>query len=614
MQHSAAYDYGIVGNHFSAALISRFGSVDWLCLPYLDSPSIFASYVNKNQGGKFQIIPQGTFRSEQRYYPQTQVLETYFDTPLGTGLVVDWMPIDTSLYHGAALCRLVQVIEGKICWLLSCIPRFKYGELQAQAEPHPNGVLFRGDSILDLILLQSDVPLEISLNGGSAVCRLNLEAGQERRFYLAWGRQLTPIQADLATTINYWKPLSHQCPARGCIFEGPWHETVARSGLTLHLLSNSYSNSISEGVAVLMEDETQTRDQLTWKDRWASIRNGGMRIQALVNLGYPNIAKHHFLWIARILARDGVEGLQSIYTLDGGKLLPHENLSQQLNRLAYSRRFQLDIYGHVVVAANLYQKIFGDFPRNTWNCLIELADYVCQAWKRPDHGPGGASPRAEHFVSSKVFCWAALNQMCQLATALGDKPSPRWISEKAILHKTISEQGYDPDKNSFVRSFGSREIDASSLWMIILNFLPLDDPRIQGTLDRINVELSKGILLRTSNLAEEESLTFNSDNDSIDLSSSFLFASCLALNGQVDEASDRLAELSSYASSLGLFADSIYPSTIPTNKMPRIFPSASTHVALINAALYIGWARGKYSPVSQLMGCEPGRFLQKKSA
>jgi GH15 family glucan-1,4-alpha-glucosidase len=239
-----------------------------------------------------------------------------------------------------------------------------------------------------------------------------------------------------------------------------------------------------------------------------------------------------------------------------------------------------------------------------WSKLTEIADYICQAWRRPDNGPSGEAQKPEHFVVSKIFCWAALDQIIKIATGLGQKPSNRWVSEKNILHRTICDQGYDSYKNSFTRAFGDREIDSSAVWIPLLNFLPIDDPRITGTIDRIQTELSSGVFVRKLN-----NLAADGEQETLDIWSSCSLVSCLALMGRIDEASDRLAEICTYISPLGLVGDDM--NTENPNHIPEKFPSANAHLALVNSALYIALAKKRGKLLFPLMGGEEPQPLGK---
>jgi GH15 family glucan-1,4-alpha-glucosidase len=612
MRYLLASDYGIIGNQFSSALVSNLGSIDWCCFPYLDSPSHFGALIDKNHGGRFQIMPQGDFRTEQKYIQKTQVLETYFETPTGRGIITDWMPSNETASPTPSLCRKVQVTEGTLTWVLTCTPRFRYGMDQAQAEKHPGGVLFRGGYAEDTAILLSDLPLEISSNGNSATAQFKLQSLESRHFLWSWGRQgvlsdiilkRAPITPSLQPTLDHWKAKAHQCPTTGCIFGGPWHDLVARSGLLLKLLSAPYSGAVAESVVLSLKGSVPGSH--TWGHRYASIRDGALILQAFVNLGYIDEAHAYFSWIKEILERDSAEGLQSFYTLDGGKVIPERELPYVSGHTS-SRQFQLDIYGHIVVTMCEYYKIFGTIPLEIWPKLTEIAEYVCQAWRRPDYGPWSITPKPEHFVISKLFCWAALEQICWLGKTLKKPPPNRWITEKAILHKTICDQGFDSGLNSFVRSFGDREIDTSLLWIPLLNFLPIDDARVQGTLDAIQSQLSNGVLLKRYRNPYE----LHTD-EPVDFWSTFLFITCLALSGRGEEASDRLAEVCTYANPLGLFGDQL---DLVREAMPKNFPSANVHLSLINAALYVGAARGRIKPLTFLMGTTGETPAQRKLA
>lgn len=596
-------DYGIIGNQSSAALVSRLGSIDWCCFPYLDAPSHFGALLDENQGGRFQIMPLGDFRSEQRYLQRTHVLETLFETPHGRAILTDWMPMDEGLLQDPIIFRRLDVIDGKMNWLLNCTPRFSYGAHNATAEPHRGGILFRGAAPDELGQLRADQPLEISAAGNSVQSRFTLSSGERSHFTWAWGRRANlPAQPSPEVTLQYWRNWAHHCPATGCPFAGPWHDAVSRSALVLKLLTCAPFGSIAEAITTSIPGVPGT--SRNWDYRYAWVRDGAMAIQALAHLGYQEESNEFFLWLSDIIARDGAEGLQPVYLLDGGRSLPERELSflagYQGSRPVRignhsSRQFQLDIYGHIMIAATEFYRIFGKLPQGLWPRLTEVIEYVSQAWRRPDHGPWETRAKPDHYVASKVMCWAALDRAIWLAKKLGETPSShashlhsvptRWIEQRAILHKTICLQGYDPTLNSFVRSFGSRDLDASALWLPILGFLPFDDPRIQGTLSALQESLSEGIVLQRYTTADGLP-----GMDGVHLVTSFLFISCLALSGRVEEASDRLAELCTYATPLGLFGEQIH---LETGQTTGNFPSAAVHLGVINAALYVGAARSK---------------------
>jgi GH15 family glucan-1,4-alpha-glucosidase len=590
MRHLTIQDYGVISNHFSMALISRLGSVDWCCFPYLDSPSHFSRYSDQNQGGRFQISPQGSFLSKQQYLSRTQILETRFETPSGKGTLSDWMPLSGDGSNSPMICRKIVVLEGTICWVLHCTPRFQYGLDSAQAEKNPKGILFRGSKLEDRAILQSDFPLKIITHSSEAIGEISLDTGQSTTVLWMWGRFGNLIEVhshkketapDIQTTIHQWRKIAHKCPSQECLFGGPWHELVSRSGLILKSLSQPYAGSIAQSATVTPSVNSHGH---FWDQRYATLRNGAFLLQALYNLGYTDEARAYFSWVQYILQRDGAENLQPVYLLDGSRNFPNKT-AQNWIPFESQNRLQLDIYGHWILILSQYFRIFGELPEGIWPRAVEIADYISQAWRRPDHGPWNDSIRPEHWVVSKLFCWKVLQEICWLSGAIHQPISPRWLAEKINLHSTICTQGFDPKKNSFIRAFGGSELDSSSLWMILLQFLPVEDARIQGTLHAIQSELSQGIFIRRTRPQSE----FQKEEPH-DLLSSLQFTTCLALSERREEAIARLAELCTYANPLGLMGNQIGSSEHP---LPERFPCVYTHTFLVNCALYLGAHRLK---------------------
>lgn len=614
MSHLQEADYGLIGNSSSAALVSRLGAIDWCCLPYLDSPSLFAAILDETQGGRFQLMPLGDFRSSQRYHQRTLVLETHFETPHGSARLTDWMPADSGEEspERPMIRRRIEVVDGKIEWQLQCSPRFGYGAYAAQAERSRGGILFRGPAAPDsAYLLAADgagapLPLEIAPGGGSVTARFTLASGQRADFCLNWGRRpfVGSALAGPRLTQERWHSVAHRCPSEGCAFSGPWHDAVSRSALVLRVLCNPRLGSIAESVTTSVPGVVP--GSRNWDYRYAWIRETAPAMQALAALGTPEDARALFEWLADLLIRDGAESLQPVYRIDGGRFLPEKELPAlrgfqgshpvRVGNLS-SSLFSLDLYGHVMLAAWEYLRLFGGkdkrLPAGVWDKLAGLADFVCQAWRRPDHGTWESRSKPEHYVASKAYCWVAIDRACALARELGQEIPRRWESEREVLHRTVCEQGYDHGRRSFVGSFGDREVDASALLLPMLGFLPFTDPRIQSTLLTVQTELADGVLLHRYRGADGIP-----GQDAPHLATSFLFASCLALSGRVDEASDRLAELCTYATPLGFLGDQV---NVSTGEPTGNFPCASSHLALINTALYVSHARGRLTPSLPLL-------------
>lgn len=601
-------EYGVIANGRSAAVISRLGSIDWLCLPQLDSPSHFAALLDENRGGKFQLVPEGDFRSEQRYLQRTLVLETVFETPNGRAVLTDWMPSDAPNGRSddpPSLRRTVEVIDGKIRWRLHCAPRFDYGTHPGQAEflhradgESRSTILFRGSSDPELAALHSSLPLEISAAGNTAVARFDLEAGASAEFRWDWGlASRDPGFEPLRKTVEAWHSRAHRCDPGGCLFAGPWHDSVARSDLFIQALQNEESGSLAESVTTSVS--ATPGGSRNWDFRYAWLRDSSRVMSALDSLGRGESARMLFCWIADILDRDGTAALQPVYQLNGGRFLPERELGTlngyrgsrpvRIGNFS-SRQFQLDVHGHVLLAAETASQHPSGLPekvlRKLWPKLAEVADTVCQAWKRPDHGPWESRSKPEHYVASKALCWAALDRAISLAPRLGEEAPGRWKQELSTLHRTICEQGFDLERQSFVRAFGDREVDASALELFWMGFLPSDDPRMQGTLHAIQEDLSEGVLLQRARHSE-----FSATGPAgAYLSTSFRYAATLAACGRTEEAVDRLAELCTFATPLGIFCEQADPAS---GRPGGNFPSGSAHISLVHAAAEVGRARAR---------------------
>lgn len=610
-------DYGLIGNSTSASLVSRLGSIDWCCFPYLDSPSHFGAILDENLGGKFQIMPQGDFRSEQRYLQRTFILETHFETPHGRATLTDWMPLEHDVGSAGeerVIRRHIEVQSGRIAWTLLCSPRFDYGTQIPLAESANQGVLFRspisGDQTTGL--LQSNIPLEISTHGSAAIAKFQLHSGQMADFSWSWGRRRPPLTTSWRETAEQWRRRAHHCNSThdplphltrttSCILSGPWHDTVVRSALTLRLLFYSHLGSLAESITTSVSGIPNS--SRTWDYRYSWIRTLPLALHCWLSLNHVEEAQASFRWLSSILLRDAPASLQSAYRLDGGKELQEKEMTSWQGYLhskpvrvgnSSPALFQLDIYGQILLAVAEYFYAFGKLPEATWEKIIEIADYICQAWRRPDHGIWEIRSKPEHYVTSKVYCWVALDRACTLMQAT-QRPTPaRWEEEKNILHRTICEQGYDVQRRSFIRSFGDRDLDASALLIPLVGFLPFEDPRIQNTLLAIQEELSKGVLLYRYKTPDGLP-----GFEGFHLASSFHLVSCLARSGQVDQASDHLAELCSYATSLGLFGEQIDPAQGETSGN---IPCASVYTALIQAAISVGAARNRLTSAYGLIG------------
>jgi GH15 family glucan-1,4-alpha-glucosidase len=524
------------------------------------------------------------------------------------------MPLGTGTTEEPAIYRRLEARVGIIDWRMRCFPRFRYGAESAQAERAGDALRFRGLQPGDVALLvarakdeRGSRPPELGLEreGASAVAHGRLLPGESVSFGWLWGRsgKISKIP-DPEPSAALWAELGHRCPADGpCPFAGPWHDLVARSALLTRLLMPHYSGSLAESVTTSLP--ALRGGSRNWDHRYAWLRSIPQAMQGLVGLGFEGQARELFQWLTDLVVRDRPEELQPVYTLDGGRYLPEQELASlsgyqgsrpvRIGNLS-ARQFQLDTSGHVLLASWLAEELWKDLPPGLWERLAELTDSASMAWRKPDWGIWEVRAKPQHFLSSKLHSWACLDRACFLAQRLGRSVPQRWLRERAILHRTICEQGYDAQRGSFVRAFGERELDASALLLPILGFLPFDDERVTLTLAATQEELGEGVLLRRGNPADG-----SLDSDGAHWLSSLWYVSCLALGGRADEASDRLAELCAYATPLGLLAEQVQPGS---GLACGNFPSSSAHLTLVNAALHVSYAsakaKGKEAPATSL--------------
>jgi GH15 family glucan-1,4-alpha-glucosidase len=589
--------YGVIGNHQSVAIVSRFGSIDWCCLPDLDSPSHFGSLLDETYGGRFEISPVGDFHSKQHYLQRTLVLETTFETPFGRAVLTDWMPlpgVDEVQHPTPLICRRIEVMSGKVQWNLRCSPRFDYGSRLPVAEIRQGGVLFRGTAPDEIAQLVFDdltrVNLTITEKGTTAEAKITLEAGQSLQIGWLWGRLPPPREFPSPDqTIEIWHEQAHRCASKECQFAGPWHDAASRSGLLLKLLCSNAFGSLAAGATTSLPGRTSAR---TRDYRFAWVRDNAEACTLLSKFGYREEATRSLRWITDILLRDAPEDLQPVYTIDGGRVLPERELAHlsgyQENRPVRlgndsARSLELDIYGRILYCIKNFYEHFGFMPPEIWNQVAALADTVCQIWKRPDQGPWSSRLAPKHYVSSKAYCWLALDCALKIAASLKQPLPHRWIEEKSIIHRTICEQGFDPKLGSFVQCFGSRDLDASVLDLMMIGFLPAEDLRIHSTVDAIRANLCDGVLVHRYHCDDG-----SAGSEGAHLPSSFLLTSVLSRIGKVEESVDRLAELCTYATPVGLLGEQVNEATGETSGN---FPCASSHLALIQASLEVSAAR-----------------------
>jgi GH15 family glucan-1,4-alpha-glucosidase len=581
-------DHGIIGDLNTVALVGRDGSIDFMCFPQFDSPSIFAALLDPALGGHFKLAPElAGPHQKQLYLPDSNVLLTRFLFEEGVGEISDFMALDSG---ARALVRRAKTVRGEISFQMVCAPRFDYGRVLHRVERRSEReVLFisEGRECVTL-LLRSDVP--ISVREGDAFVTIRLAAGESVFFVLEDARasQTATSAPDFAATSfkatnDFWR----RWIARST-YRGRWREVVNRSALTLKLLMSSvYGSMVAAPTFALPEKAGGGRN---WDYRYTWIRDASFSLYALSRLGYAGDARSFMSWIEARCDELGQDGsLQIMYRLNGDHELPEETLDHGAGygnsrpiRIGNAARnqLQLDIYGELMDSVYLYNKFGEPISHDLWKNLVRLIDWVCEHWCEPDEGIWEVRGGRREFVLSRVMCWVAVDRGLRLAEKRSlPAPAPRWHEVRDTIYRDIFENFWNERRQAFVQYKGATTTDASTLLMPLMKFISPTDPRWLSTLRAIETDLVDDSLVfryRPGDAASDGLLgnegTFNM--------CSFWYVEALARAGDVDQARFIFEKMLGYANHLGLYAEELGP----RGEHLGNFPQAFTHLALISAA------------------------------
>ncbi len=596
MNYQPIENYGIIGNLNSVALVGKHGSIDFLCFPRFDSPTIFAALLDQKKGGHFKIAPVSKMaRSRQMYLPDTNILLTRFFSDEGVATLSDFMPISEST-HDNTLIRRLKVVHGEIKFQMTCAPRFDYGRAKHTVKKRHGEVTFREQG-KQHIILRLHPSVAVKIQDGDAVAEFTLRAGDSVSFILeevTRGKASAPATACLSDddyvsqafkdTMNYWSKWIGRSKYRG-----RWREIVNRSALTLKLLcSREFGSIVAAPTFGLPEAIGGERN---WDYRFTWIRDASFTIDAFMQLGYTEEATAFNRWVVE-RSRDFNPALplQVVYGLDGRRELP-ESVLKHFEGYRKSRpvrignaareQFQLDIYGELLDSVLIYHQHKGEVSYEFWEHLIKLVDWVCLNWQRPDDSiwevRGGSKP----FLYSRVLCWVAIDRGLQLAQRLSyPAPVVEWRQARDKIYRNIHDKFWNTELQSFVQYEGARTVDSSSLLMPLIRFIAPTDPRWQSTLAAIEKTLVEDSLVyryRTTDSADD-GLTGEEGTFSM---CSFWYVECLTKSGDLKQARFIFEKALGYANHLGLYAEQLGHGGEHLGN----FPQALSHIGLIRAAL-----------------------------
>ncbi len=609
MAYQPIENYGVIGDLHTIALVGVNGSIDWLCFPYFDSPSVFAAILDDAKGGRFQIAPtveKVTYK--QFYWPDTNVLITRFLSPDGVGEVTDYMPIsqkEVGEGHHQVI-RRVAVVRGTMTFRMICHPAFNYARDKHHLEILAEGARFSSPSLN--LGLATRIPLK--QDGDSVTAEFVLEGGQTATFVLQdiegdadFRRCLSEQEAEdlFRKTVEYWR----RWIAR-CTYTGRWREMVHRSALVLKLLTFAPTGAIVAAPTCSLPEGIG--GERNWDYRYTWIRDAAFTLYALLRIGFTEEAGQFMQWIeARCHELEPDGSLQIMYGIDGRHELTEEILDHlegykgsrpvRIGNGAY-KQLQLDIYGELLDSVYLYNKYGSPISYDLWTQLRRLINWVCDHWQRKDEGIWEVRSGPQHFVYSKLMCWVAMDRGLRLA----DKRSfpadrERWLQVRDQMYEEIMLKGWNPKRQAFVQHYDSEALDAANLVMPLVFFLSPTDPRMLKTLDAINRSPEQGGLVSNSlvhryNL-EESSDGLMGEEGTFNICT-FWLVEAMTRAGRLDqtrldEARLIFEKMLGYANHLGLYAEE----TGPTGEALGNFPQAFTHLALISAAFNLDRSLGK---------------------
>lgn len=601
MAYQPIENYGIIGNTRTAALVGMNGSIDWLCLPNFDSPSVFAGILDEKKGGHFRIAPivEGVTQ-KQFYWPDTNVLVTLFLSKAGVSEITDYMPVtETGRWHGEhQLIRRVKAVRGAMKFRVECRPAFNYARDVHQVQACPDGVSFRSPALS--LGLAARMPLQED-GRGAAVAEFTLREGDSRAFLLqqipqgsGCGNAVSEAEADsiFENTIWYWRRWLSRCTYRG-----RWRETVQRSALLLKLLTFQETGAIIAAPTCSLPEHVG--GGRNWDYRYTWIRDAAFTLYALMRIGFTEEAAKFMDWLeARCHELEPDGSLQVMFGIDGRHDLAEETLGHlegykgsrpvRIGNGAYPQH-QLDIYGELMDSVYLYNKYGSPISYELWKDLRQLLNWVCDNWRKKDYGIWEVRGQPRHFVYSKIMCWVALDRGLRLADRRSfPADRERWLKNRDAIYEEVLTKGWSPKRQAFVQYYGGDSLDAANLISPLVFFLSPTDPRMLQTLTAINQSPAEGGLVLDSLVYRYNAQAgvdgLEGDEGSFNMCT-FWLVEALTRAGRTDrrllkQARFIFEKMLGYANHLGLFAEE----TGPCAEALGNFPQAFTHLALISAA------------------------------
>ncbi|MEU9800416.1 glycoside hydrolase family 15 protein [Streptomyces sp. NPDC051000] len=585
-------DYALIGDLMTSGLVGRDGSIDWLCLPRFDSAACFAALLGEKDNGHWRIAPEGAADGERctrrAYIDGSLVLESLWETEDGTIKVVDFMPQrDTA----PDVMRIVECLSGEVTVRSTLRLRFDYGHVVPWVRRSA------GDRVAvagpDSIWFRSEPAVRTWGEQNTTLSEFTVSAGDKVAFVLTWHpsheprpEQVDPYQA-LEHALVDWAQWSAQCT-----YEGPYKEAVTRSLITLKALTYAPTGGIVAAATTSLPEELG--GVRNWDYRYCWLRDSTLTLGSLIATGFKDEAREWRRWLLRAVAGDPAD-LQIMYGIAGERRIPEfdlpwlrgyaESAPVRVGNAAVDQ-LQLDVYGEVIDSLYLARSTGLAKEAHAWQIQLALLDFLEKNWRRPDEGLWEVRGPRRHFTHSKVMAWVAADRAVRTLEADPSMPGDleRWRTIRDEVHADVCEKAFDPERNTFTQYYGSRELDAATLLIPRVGFLPPDDPRVVGTVDAVREELGRSGLVRRYS-TEGPSVDGLPGDEGAFLACSFWLADALHMTGRGKEARQLFEMLLSVRNDVGLLAEEYDP---VAGRQLGNFPQAFSHVGLVNTAITLG--------------------------
>ncbi len=583
MMASRIEDYALIGDCETAALVSKNGSIDWLCWPRFDSGACFAAMLGTPENGRWLITASDPeARITRRYRPGTLVLETEIETATGAVTVVDFMPIVDNI---SDLVRVVIGRRGSVDMKMDLTLRFDYGTVAPWVTRKKDGA-WRAIAGPNKVLLRSDV--ELHGEGLTTVGRFRVDADQTLHFSLTYVASHLPdpeprdLAQALEDTQSFWRNWISRSTYRGA-----YRSAVERSLITLKAMTYAPTGGLVAAPTTSLPE--QIGGERNWDYRFCWLRDATLTLLSLVDAGYREEACAWRDWLLRAVGGSpaqiqimyGLAGERDLHELELSGLSGFEGSLPVRKGNGAAAQIQLDVFGEVMDALYQARRAGVSNSEAAWSLQVQLLCYLESSWNEPDHGIWEVRGPRRHFTHSKVMSWVAFDRAVRSVEEF-ELPGPvdQWRATRQTIYDEVCQRGFDPDLNSFVQSYDSKELDASLLLLPLVGFLPADDLRIQGTIAAIERSLMvDGLVLRYKTESNVDALPAG---EGVFLACSFWFADNLVLQGRIDEAKALFERLLSLCNDVGLLAEEYDPRG---KRQLGNFPQALSHLTLIGTAL-----------------------------